>query len=541
MMKGWWPKESDTIAGAALIIGASAVLSRLLGLVRDRLLVVRFGIGDDLDAYYASFQVPNLLFSLLVLGTLSVAFIPVFTEYLTRKRESEALHVAETVLTVVAVGMGVACILLIAAAPQLVRLVAPGFEGEKLGLTVRLTRVMMLSPLFFAVSAVLSSVLNSFKRFVTVSFAPLLYNGALIFGIVVLSKPLGVLGVAVGAVLGAALHVLIQLPEVRGLGLRFRPSLDVGHPGVRDIGRLFLPRVFGIDISQISLLLGSVIGTTLVAGSVALFNLAMNIAAVPLGAVAIPFAVAAFPSLAEASAASDRKGFVAVFAATFRQVLFFMIPLSALAVLLRVHVVRVVIGAQGLTWHDMGLAAASFGIFSASLPFQSLTPLLARSFYALKDTLVPVLISLAALIANLLAVRLALPRLGREVQVIALPLAFSAAAFVQVVLLLAILRRKFGPIGGRGILRALLKFFAGAVAALAAAWTFLRLTGEPYDGEGFLGVFIQAAGATVLGAVAYGLVLWKLRSEEMLTLTAAVRKRLFKVRPDMPMGDTQGM
>lgn len=556
MISRLFTQESKTIAGAALLIGASAVVSRALGLIRDRLLVGRFGAGDELDAYFAAFQIPNLLFSLLVVGTLSVAFIPVFTGLRAKGREEESWRVANAVLTVALAVMGAVCLALIAAAPHVTRLVAPGFEGEKFALTVTLTRIMMLSPLLFAVSAALSSVLNSFRRFAAVSMAPLLYNAAIIFGIVVLSKPFGMAGVAWGAILGAAAHALVQIPVARSLGWRFRPSFDVRSEGVREIGRLFLPRVFGVDVAQVSQLIGAVIGTTLAAGSVSLFSLAINIAAVPLGAFAVPFAIAAFPTLSDAAARGDRGKFRDVFATTFRQILFFLIPLSALAFILRVHVVRVVIGSGGLSWEETRLAAASLGLFVLGLAFQGLAPLLARAFYALKDTLVPVLVSFAALAANLAAVFAISATLdtpsGRtsawlwldlyalhDVRGLALAAAFTTASVVQVALLMLILRRKFGRIGGTGIVRAFGKFFLGSAAAAWAASAVIRPGLQYLDTRPFASVFGEAALATVAGLGAYGLVLWWLKSEELMSIVGAVRGRLVRITKPLAVSDAQ--
>lgn len=560
MIQKLFTQESKTITGAALIIGISAVLSRVLGLIRDRLLVSRFGVANDLDAYYAAFQIPNMLFALLVLGTLSVAFIPVFSEYLAKGKRQEAWRIANTVLTVTTLGMAFLCAVLIAAAPLLARLVAPGFEGEKLELTVRLTRIMMLSPLSFSISAVLSSVLNSFKQFLSVSLAPLLYNASIIFGILFLTGPFGVAGVAYGAILGAVLHILIQLPALSALGMRFRPAFDAGHAGVREIGRLFLPRVFGVDISQISVFIGSIVGSTLGAGAVALYNLSMNVAVVPIGIIAIPFAIAAFPTLSEAGAIRDRRAFVQTFAATFRQILFFLIPLAALAIVLRLHVIRVVLGAGTLSWAETRLAAASLGLFMLSLVFQGLTPLLARAFYALKNTLTPVLVS-GVSVAMYLAttyvgiwwldaskgggnnfLRLPLGLYGvDDMRVLALPAAFSAASAIQVLLLVVILRKRFGPIGGTGVLRAFVKFFAGAVAAAIAARLTVGQTGNAFDTTTFLGVLFQAVSATLVGLTSYVLVLRLLKSEELAAVAGSFKKRMMKLEKPMAIHETQEM
>ncbi|HTK60356.1 MAG TPA: murein biosynthesis integral membrane protein MurJ [Candidatus Baltobacteraceae bacterium] len=558
MISKLFNQESKTIAGAALLIGVSSILSRVLGLFRDRLLVGRFGVGDELDAYYASFQVPNFLFALLILGTLSVAFIPVFTDYLAKGKRDEAWRMTNSLLSIVAVGMGVLSLALSLGAPWLVPHIAPGFTGEKLELTIRLTRVMMLSPFVLALSAVFSSVLNSNRRFLAVAVAPPIYNAAIIFGIVFLSKPFGVMGVAYGAIIGTVLHLLVQVPPALALGWTPRFVIDTAHAGVREVGKLFLPRVFGIDISQLSQFVGTAIGTTFGVGAPAIFNLAMNIAAVPLGVFAIPFSIAAFPALSEAAARGDRDAFRNTFAATFRQILFFLIPLSSMAFVLRVHVVRVLIGARSLSWHDTRLGAAALGLFAVSLAFQGLVPLLARAFYALKNTLIPVLISTGAMAVNIAAIFALKAWLSTgpgaatawlwlglygvdDVRVLALSAAFSIASVLQVVLLAFILRRKFGRIGGTGILRAFGKFIAASAAAAWVAAAIVRPGLSDLDKHGSLSTLKEASLATLAGLAVYVLILRLLKSEELMAVAGAMHRRFLKVEKPLAVSDAQDL
>ncbi len=540
-------QESKTIVGGAFLIAVSSILSRILGLFRDRLLVSRFGVSDALDAYYASFQIPNFLFALLILGTLSVAFIPVFTEYVAKDRREDAWHMTNSILTIVGVVMGVLCLALSIGAHKLVPVIAPGFEGEKLALTIALTRVMMLSPFIFALSAVLTSVLNAHKRFLAASLAPLLYNASIIFGIVVLAKPFGVLGVAYGAILGAVLHFLVQLPAVIALGWRSRFVFDAKHEGVREVGRLFLPRIFGIDISQISQFIGTAIGTTFGVGAPALFNLAMNIAAVPVGVVAIPFAMAAFPALSEAAARNDRDAFRSTFSMTLRQILFFLVPLTTLAFVLRFQIVRVLIGAKTLSWNDTRLSAAALALAVLTLALQGLAPVLARAFYALKNTWIPVVISLVAMLANVLAtfaikgwlstasgrstVWIWLSLYGvDDVRVLALTLAYSVASIVQVALLFYFLRLKFGRLGAASIFHALWKFAVGAVVAGWIASKIVQSGMQTVGTRGLGSVFLEAAAASLAGFGAYVLLLRLLRSEELASMTRMLEKRFTRLR-----------
>ncbi len=537
--------ESKTIAGGAFLIAVSSVLSRVLGLFRDRLLVSRFGVGDALDAYYASFQIPNFLFALLILGTLSAAFIPVFAEYIAKDKREDAWRMTNSILTIVGIVMGVLCLALSIGASRLVPVIAPGFTGEKLQLTIMLTRVMMLSPFVFGLSAVLTSVLNAHKRFLAAALAPLLYNASIIFGIVVLSKPFGVVGVAYGAILGAILHFLVQVPAVSALGWRSRFIFDTKHPGVREVGRLFLPRIFGIDISQLSQFIGTAIGTTFGVGAPALFNLAMNIAAVPIGVVAIPFAMAAFPALSDAAARNDREAFRSTFSITLRQILFFLVPLTTMAFVLRLQIVRVLIGAHTLSWNDARLSAAAFALAVLTLALQGLAPLLARAFYALKNTWIPVVISAVAMTANVIATfsikawlsegggsasaHLWLGLFGiDDVRVLALTAAFSIASLVQVTLLFFFLRRKFGRLGVVGIFRAVSKYILGAIAAAWAASLVLQPGLQTIDTRSLGSVFLEAAGASLAGFAAYLLVLAIFKSEELGAIMAMIRRKLAK-------------
>ncbi len=539
----FFARESKTIAGGAFLIAVSSVFSRVLGLLRDRLLVSRFGVSDALDAYYASFQIPNFLFALLILGTLSAAFIPVFTGYVAQGRREDAWRMTNSILTLVGAVMGVLCLALSIGASKLVPVIAPGFVGEKLELTIALTRIMMLSPFIFALSAVLTSVLNAHKRFLAASLAPLFYNASIIFGIVALSKPFGVIGVAFGAILGAVLHFLVQLPAVVALGWQSRFVFDTKHEGVREVGRLFLPRVFGIDISQLSQFIGTAIGTTFGVGAPALFNLAMNIAAVPVGVVAIPFAMAAFPALSEAASRNDREAFRSTFSATLRQILFFLVPLTALACVLRLQIVRVLIGAKALSWNDARLSAAALALAVLTLALQGLAPLLARAFYALKNTWIPVVISLAAMIANVaatFAIKGWLSSAGGrsaawlwlylfgidDVRVLALTSAYSVASIVQVALLFYFLRKKFGRLGSSGIARAFGKYAVGAIAASWAASIILRPGMETIDTRSLGSVFTEAALASLLGFAAYLLVLKLLGSEELDAILKMAGRKL---------------
>ncbi len=544
-------RESASMTGAALVIGAASLASRILGVLRERLLVSRFGIGPELDAYYAAFQVPNIVYSLLVLGTLSVAFIPVFVA-LRRKDAGDAWRFAGGVLTWTGIVMGVLSAAVILFAGPLTALAVPGFPPETQRLVAELTRILVLSVFLFSISSVFGSVLNAERRFLAVSLAPLLYNGAIIGGLLFTHD---IRIVAWCAVAGAALHAALQIIAAVGVGWRMRPGLSFAIPGLREFLKLFFPRIWGIDISQISAFVGTIIGSGLAVGSVALFNLATNIETVPVAVFGYAFAIAAFPALTEALAARDKDGFVRSFGAAARQTVFFLLPLGFLTIILRAHIIRLIIGTRQLSWDDTRLAAAALALFGLTLFLQGLAPLFSRAFYAMKNTWIPVVVSGAAVAVNVgLACGFlwllnrdgasvdALIRAWRldgitDVRMLALPLAFSAAVTLQVVSLAVILRLKFGSFGGRRLALSAAKMLGASLVAAVCAYGGLQAAEVFAQSRTYAGLFLQFCIAAGLGLGVYMLAALALKTEEAELFLAAARRRVMKITKPLGVGE----
>jgi putative peptidoglycan lipid II flippase len=535
--------HSQNIASAALLLGVASLASRFLGMIRERLLVGAFGAGDSLDAYFAAFQIPNFAFNLLISATLSVAFIPVFCDYLNRDRQ-EAWRIANSVLNLTIIIMGGLSFALFLFAPYFVRIISPGFSDAKYDLTLNLTRILLLSPWLFSVSAVFSNILNSFRSFILVALAPLLYNLSIIFGIIFLAPFWGIYGVAAGVIFGAFLHLLIQVPGAKKMGFVWRAIIDLKNKGVREIFKLILPRLIGLDASQISQLIGTVIGSTLLVGSVAIFNLVYNIESVPIGVFAVSFVVSVFPSLSRAAAQKNQSDFKKDFSYTARQILFFLIPLTILTFVFRAQIVRLIIGTRNLSWDETRIAAATLAFFAASFIFQGLTPLFSRAFFALKNTVIPLAVSLFSIGANILSTYLFLGLLNRggffkqnlvsllkleglvDLRILALSFGFSVASFFNALLLFLILRIKVGCLDGKKILSALGKYLLASLAAGLVGYAGLYFV-EPFlKTNTFLGILIQLSFATVLAATAFTLIALFLKSEEMISLIGAIKRKM---------------
>jgi putative peptidoglycan lipid II flippase len=493
-------KKNTSIVRAAGLIGFFTLLSRLVGLYRDRLFASHFGAGDILDSYYAAFRIPDLVFNLLILGTLSVAFIPVFTEYF-HKDPEEANKISNTVLNASFLGMACIVLLLLFFVPEIAKLVAPGFTGKKLSETIILTRIFLFSPVIFTVSSVFSSVLNSLKRFLIVSIAPIIYNFGIIFGIIFLYPHFGIRGLAYGVILGALAHLIIQAAAVfyqRGQSRRhfvYHLEMDLKHAGVRKILRLFVPRIFGIDNSQFSLLIGSIIGSVLASGSIAVFNLANNLQAVPIGIFAISFAVASFPNLSESFAKKDDKEFNHIFVKTAINILFFALPISVLMLLLRAQIIRVILGSGNFDWQATKLTANTLGIFAFSIFAQSLIPLVARAFYARHNTKTPVIIGLVSMAFNLILSYI----LSRHYGVLGVVAGFSIASVFNFLALYMLLRRQLQHLDDNYLLYAVLKIIFASLLMAIVIYIALYYLGLYFVLDTGWHVFIQGFLAGIIG------------------------------------------
>jgi putative peptidoglycan lipid II flippase len=498
MLQNIKKKLTTTITGGAIIIALFSLLSRILGLVRDRLLFSTFGAGDVLDTYYAAFRLPDLIFNTLVLGALSTAFIPVFLEYWHKDKE-KAWRIANSVLNIMLVILVVLALLAFYFAPEMISWIAPGFDIEKRLITAELTRIMLIGIIFLGLSNIASSILNAFKRFTAFAIAPVMYNIGIILGIIILVPMFGIQGLAWGVVLGAFLHFFVQLPAIARLGFRYNLSFDFRMRGVRKIGALMLPRTFGLAISQINQVVNTIIGSTLVVGSVAVFNAANNLQNVPIGIFAIPIALAYFPVFTDAWVNKDIPKLVASFSKAMRRILFITIPSAIFIILLRAHIVRLILGSGEFNWTDTILTARTLSFFAISLFAQSLIPLIARVFYALQDTKTPVIVSVMSLLLNItLSYHFSL-----TMGVAGLALGFSIASIANVFVLWLLLRKRLGDLDDHKVSSSIMRISLISVVAGWIMYAVLFGIAPLVDTHTGFGLMLQAGGAGVVGLAVY--------------------------------------
>lgn len=528
--------RKNTITEASLLIAGFSLVAKLLGLFRDRLLAAKFGATEpidvyhSLDVYYAAFKIPDLVYNLLILGALTAAFIPIFTEYISAKKEEEGFRISSSFLNLIVLALLVLGIIIFFLAPFLVKLIAPGFtDPEKIKTTVDLTRIMLASPILFGISNIAGGVLNCYKRFLPFAIAPVFYNLGIILGIIFGAEKYGVYGPAIGVVIGAFLHMLIQVLGARSIGFRFQAILNIAHPAIKRMIKLMIPRVIGVAVVQVNILVQTIIASTLAIGSIAIINLADNLQSFPVNLFGIALSAAVFPTLAELVARGEPAKFEKTFSRVFRQILFLVIPASIMIILLRAQIVRLILGAGLFGWVDTKLTAAPLGVFAVSLFAQALIPLVAKAFYAFQDTKTPLKIALVAIIINILAsltftrpgiAEAVKPFVGIEdpivdARVVGLAIGFSLATIINLLMLYLALREKLKELNNLVIIISGLKILVASIVAGLSLYGTLYLVAPYVDTLTGPGLAIQTIIAGLVGLAVYLLISYIFGFEEL--------------------------
>lgn len=534
-MLGFFSAPAKTVAGAALVLAIFAVLSRLLGLFRDRLLASTFGAGDTLDIYYASFRVPDFLYSLLILGAISAAFIPIITEVFEKESSRKAWKITSDLLFVVGSAIITLSILGAIFMPYLAALIAPGFTGEKKELFIELSRIMFLSPVFLGLSAVFGGILVSRRCFFAYSIAPILYNCGIILGVLFFVPKFGIAGLAWGVVSGAAAHCLAQFIFAKRQGWTLViPGADIfKDPYNRRIGRLMVPQTLSMATNQLNFFVITIFASFLATGSIAVYNFANNLQSIALGLFGVSFGIAVFPKLSTQAARKEWGDFSRTVQKTALRVLYFVVPISIFLIILRAQIVRVVLGSGDFGWQDTEMTFQVLAILSASLFAQSLLPLLSRSFYSFQDTSTPLIISLMSQIVN---ITLAL-FLYKPFGIYGLAAAFSAASIFNAMALSISLFRRLDRIRETPILADFGKICAAAMFAGIAAQLAKTVVGSFVDLNTFAEVFLQLTLSLLLGVCVYLIASYVFRIEEFFDFRKQIYTRMFR---KSPMGDALG-
>lgn len=470
--------DASRIGIASLVLVVGFLGSRALGVVRNMALAQTFGAGAELDAYFAAFRLPDLLFQLLVGSVLGSAFLPTFTRYFTTVSPRAAWRLASATLATFS-GAGVfAGAAGFVAAPWVVPATVPGFAPEQQQLTVELTRIMLLSTVAFCASGMVTGILNSRSHFLLPALAPWLYNACIIGAVLLLGPATGVAAAAWGVAVGALLHLLVQLPGLRRIGMQWSVASH-RTPGVGAVLRLMGPRVVALGAAQVNWLALTLLGSGLAAGSVTALNYGWALAMLPLGLFGMAPATAAFPALAAAAARADWEAFAATLAVGLRMMLFLAIPASVGLVVVGEPLIELLFERGEFEAGATAMAAAGLSGFSVGLFAHVTQEIASRASYALEDTRTPLFFALGSMVANV-AMGLALaPLLG----VAGLALGMSLATVAEALGLLTVVTRRIPSWRWKPVVRSVALTAAGTVVmglvAVAALWLVEQATAHP--------------------------------------------------------------
>lgn len=499
---------------AALVVLTGFLASRVLGVIRNVVIAAHFGASAEMEAYVAAIKIPDLVFQLLVGGAVGSAFIPVFKGYLARGEDDDAWRLTSSAINVAVLASGALALGLAVVARPLMDLYVPGRDEAFRDQAASLTRILLLTPAIFAVSTFCSSVLNSYGRFAVAALAPLMYNAAIIAGAWLLSDPLGIHGLAVGAVVGALLHLLVQVPALLRVGLRWQPLLDVRHKGVREVGRLFAPRVLGLGVVQLNQMLSGVLLASFFAGSMAYLDYAWLMIMTPL-ALAMAVGTAVFPTLSDDSARGDRRQFEQLSLLSLRLILFLTIPASIGLMALGEPVIAVFFERGRFTPDVTRATSYALVFYAIGLAGHATVEIVSRVFYALQDTRTPVLVAIGAIALNVV---LSLVLMRTELTYGGLALANSLAALLEGALLLWVASSRVERLELGGLGRSTLRVLAASlVMGVPVAWAAQRLT-LLVAPAGTLGLVLVVALCIAGGAALYAAASLLFGSEELPVL-----------------------
>lgn len=541
-------KEYGSINQAALLLGFFAFLSQVLALFRDRSIAHFIGPSSTLDAYYAAFRVPDLIFICIA----SLASITVLIPFITAKMKDgimteEAKKYINDVFSVFLIVIIFFSLVAFFLMPFLASFIAPGFDSVLQSKVIMLSRIMLLSPILLGLSNLFGTVTQIFRKFFIYALSPIFYNFGIIIGIIFFYPIFGIYGLAFGVVLGAFLHFGIQAlaSQTCGFALRFSPSIN--WRDIKAVALTSLPRTLGLALNNLALIAIIAFASYLQAGSISIFNLSFSLQSVPLYIIGISYAVAAFPTLAKSASLGKMDEFKNHLKSAARAIIFWSLPVTFLFIVVRAQIVRVILGSGNFSWENTRLVAASLAIFSVSVIAQGMIALLSRSYYAVGNTKRPLTVNLTCsvliiifsfvftyLFENILLFRYFIESILKVsdipgTEVLMLPLAYSAGTILNFIFHWFFIRRDF--MGGESFITKTFfqslgaSFFLGLVAYLS-----LNVLSPIFGNITFLGVFLQGFISGILGILAAILVLYLLKNEELQDIVKTLKTKFWRAK-----------
>ncbi len=542
--------EFSNVHEAAYLLGAFAFVAQILALVRDRLLAHYFGAGAMLDVYYASFRIPDLIFTTVASLVAGSVLIPFLQDKLLEGHD-KAKKLIDEVWSSFMILIVLASVVTFFLMPWIVHILYPTMEVSESNYVIQLSRVLLLSPVLLGFSNFLSSIIQAHRRFALYALSPVLYNVGIICGIIFLSPTFGISGVILGVIAGSVLHAVIQIPFARSMKLFPRFIYPIAWARMKSVARLSFPRTLALASMNIVLIALVALASRMAEGSISVFNFAYNLESGPLSIIGVSYSMAAFPTLAQYFAEGFKDKFAKHVALSFRHIIFLSLPVTVLFIVLRAQIVRTVLGTGAFSWNDTRLVAACVALFSISLIAQNAILLFFRAYYAAGRTRTPLIISAVSSVVTIL-ISIGLYKLAFSwpmlkdiinsllkvsdvsgTEVLALPLGFTIGTLLNLGLFTYFFNKEF-----KGLVATVKSvFIQGAVASLGAglvAYDMLLIIGNSLKLNTLTAVFSQGLVAGIAGLVAWFVILKLWGSEEIEELLKHLKARVIKTKILVP-------
>ncbi len=547
-------KEFHGVNEAALLLGSFAFISQLLGLVRDRTLAHIIGAGPTLDIYYAAFRIPDFLY----ISVASLASITVLMPFLVDKIHNgpdgenyakKFLNNIFSVYMIFMVGISVVVAILM---PYIAKFIAPGFTESQFDLLVTTSRIMLLSPIFIGLSNLIGTVTQLFKNFFVFSLSPILYNVGILVGIIFIYPIWGVYGLAMGVIIGAIMHLLIQIPVVIKHGFFPKFISSINWKEVVQVIKLSAPRTLALSCNSLAFVVLIAMASTLKDGTISLFTFSYNLQSVPVGIIGISYSVAAFPVLVKSFSMKDMESFIKHIISATRQIIFWSLPVITLMIVLRAQIVRVVLGSETFSWADTRLTAAAAALFIISLVSQSLVLLFVRGYYATGNTKKPLFLNIISSFMIIVFAYLFLyifksnPYVLTEIEallrvtdvpgtmMLALPLAYACGSLLNLFLLWVFFKKDFLEKKCSGIYTTFFQSFVSSFIMGLASYVALGILDDVFTLSTGFGVFMQGFLSGLIG-ISFGIfTLTMMKNKELADLVAALSHKFWRERVVAP-------
>lgn len=541
-------REIKNLHEAAYLLAFFSILSQFFALFRDRLLAGNLGTGIELDIYYTAFKLPDLIFVFVsALVSISV-LVPLFVKKIEKTEELKKL--VDSIFTVLSFISVFILIIAFFFTPKFLQIIVPDLFNSNLGdELIMITRIMLIQPILLAISSFMGSLVQAYKKFTIYAFSPILYNLGIILGILVFYPVYGLPGLAYGVVVGAFMHLFLQIPFIFEEGIYPKLTSKIDIKKIFYIVSNSLPRTASMFANQGILIFMTFLASTMTYGSISIFNLSYNLQAVPFVIIGVSYSLAAFPTLSKYFQQKRFDDFYENISKALRHIIFWSLPVMAMFIVLRAQIVRVILGTGNFDWESTRLVAAALAIFTVSIFAQSISLLFLRAYYSMEKTLKPFLITLVSFFTIILSSFIFLNLFNSnfsihikellrltyvsDISILALPAAFSVGQIIQMILLIVF----FGNIKkyiNKDLFRAFSQSLSASFVAFLVTFLGLNILDTVFDLDTFIGIFMQGFVAGVGGLVSAFVFLVVIGNKEVKIAIGTIRRKFWETKVISP-------